>query len=237
MRARPFALVFLVFSLIAASVWAGDANKAPVPGTDDMSRYVATKAPLGGQTTIRDASGRTIGTASTTGSRTTFRDGSGRTAGTASTEGSQTVFRDASGRTVWTATKSGSQTTYRDASGQHPEKRLRYRRIDDLPRCQWPHEQHCSAERVRRYRKGCQWQNRKHEFNHGSRAASRREKPKHSWQSWETLIRLQVLLLPPQAGSSGPGNEPDLASAVLYLRMLSGVVAFDRRGLSYSLGQ
>jgi hypothetical protein len=44
------------------------------------------------------------------------------------------------------------------------------------------------------------------------------------------LIRLQVLFLPLQAGRSGPGDEPDLASAVLHFPLLRGVVEFDVAG-------
>jgi len=44
------------------------------------------------------------------------------------------------------------------------------------------------------------------------------------------LIRLQVLLFPPQAGRPGLGDEPDLPSAVIYLLMLSRVVEFDVAG-------
>ena len=44
------------------------------------------------------------------------------------------------------------------------------------------------------------------------------------------LIRLQVGLLPLQAGRSGLGDEPDLASPVLYLPMLRSVVEFDVAG-------
>ena len=120
MRRKHFVIALLVVAVTAGPTWAADTRKVAVPGTDDLSRNVATKATPGAQTTLRDASGRTVGTASTAGTgTTTFRDSSGRTTGSAAVQGSQTVFRDASGLTVWTATKSGSQTTiYRDASGR-----------------------------------------------------------------------------------------------------------------------
>ena len=105
---KPFTIVLLSLAVTTGSLRAADTKKAVTPGTDDLSRYVAVKAAPGGQTTLRDAAGRTLGTASTLGIRTTtFRDSSGRTTGSASIQGSQTVFRDASGRTVWTATTSG----------------------------------------------------------------------------------------------------------------------------------
>ena len=44
------------------------------------------------------------------------------------------------------------------------------------------------------------------------------------------LIRLQVGLLPLQTGRSGLGDEPDLASPVHYLPLLSGVVEFEVAG-------
>ena len=44
------------------------------------------------------------------------------------------------------------------------------------------------------------------------------------------LIRLQVGLLPLQAGRPGFGDEPDFASPVLHLPMLRGVVEFDVAG-------
>ena len=109
MRKRHFVIALLVVAVTAGPTWAADTKKAAVPGTDDLSRNVATKATPGAQTTLRDASGRTVGTASTAGTgTTTFRDSSGRTTGSAAVQGSQTVFRDAAGRTVWTATTSGS---------------------------------------------------------------------------------------------------------------------------------
>jgi hypothetical protein len=40
-------------------------------------------------------------------------------------------------------------------------------------------------------------------------------------------LRLRVLLLPLQEGSTGPGEEADLASLVHHLPLLSGVVEFD----------
>ena len=117
---RYFAIALLVVAVTAGPTWAAEPKKVAVPGTDDLSRNVATKATPGAQTTLRDASGRTVGTASTAGTgTTTFRDSSGRTTGSATHQGSQTVFRDASGRTVWTATTSGShRVTYRDAAGR-----------------------------------------------------------------------------------------------------------------------
>ncbi|MEI7939998.1 MAG: hypothetical protein WCK27_25215 [Verrucomicrobiota bacterium] len=120
MRRKHFVIALLVVAVTAGPAWAADTRKVAVPGTDDLSRNIATKATPGAQTTLRDASGRTVGTASTAGTgTTTFRDSSGRTTGSSAVQGSQTVFRDASGRTVWTATKSGSQTTsYRDATGR-----------------------------------------------------------------------------------------------------------------------
>ncbi len=41
---------------------------------------------------------------------------------------------------------------------------------------------------------------------------------------------MQVLVLPIQAGGTGPGNEPDPAFPVFNLPMLSGVVEFDVAG-------
>ena len=117
---KQFAFALLSLMVTTGSLFAADTKKPAVPGTDDLSRYVAAKPTPGGQTTLRDVSGRTLGTASTVGSRTTtFRDSGGRTTGSAAIQGNQTVFRDASGRTVWTATTSGGQTTtYRDAAGR-----------------------------------------------------------------------------------------------------------------------
>ena len=117
---NKFVVALLSLDVTAGPLFAADPRQTAVPGMDDLSRYVAIQATPGGQTTLRDASGRTLGTASTLGSRTTtFRDSSGRTTGTATTQGHQTVFRDASGRTVWTATTSGSRTTtYRDGAGR-----------------------------------------------------------------------------------------------------------------------
>ena len=96
-------IALLALAMTAFSGWAADAKRITVPGTDDMSRYLARPATPAGQSTLRDASGRTVGTVSTAGSRMTFRDSSGRTTGSASVEGGRTVFRDASGRTVGTA--------------------------------------------------------------------------------------------------------------------------------------
>jgi hypothetical protein len=67
--------------------------------------FLAVDANAQGQTTFRDAGGRTIGTATRDSSgTTTFRDAGGRTTGTA-TRDSQgtTTFRDAGGRTTGTA--------------------------------------------------------------------------------------------------------------------------------------
>ena len=44
---------------------------------------------------------------------------------------------------------------------------------------------------------------------------------------------MQVLLLPIQANRSGLGDEPDLASAVLYFPMLRVVVEFEVAGPGY----
>ena len=117
---KPLVIALLTLGVTTGSLFAADAKGGAVPGTDDLSRYVATKARPGGQTSLRGASGRTLGTASMFGTRTmTFRDSSGRTTGSASNEGNRTVFRDSSGRTVWTAMTSGSHTiTYRDAAGR-----------------------------------------------------------------------------------------------------------------------
>lgn len=117
---KQFAFALLSLMVSTGSLFAADTKKPAVPGTDDLSRYVAAKPTPGGQTTLRDVSGRTLGTASTVGSRTTtFRDSGGRTTGSAAIQGNQTVFREASGRTVWTATTSGGKTTtYRDAAGR-----------------------------------------------------------------------------------------------------------------------
>jgi len=43
-------------------------------------------------------------------------------------------------------------------------------------------------------------------------------------------FRLQVSLLPFQAGGTGPGEEADFASLVLHFPMLTGVVEFDLAG-------
>jgi hypothetical protein len=116
---KSFTIALLSVTVSTGCLFAGDTNKTVTPGTDDLSRYVATSATPDAQTTLRDSAGRTLGTASTTGTRTALRDSGGRATGTAVIEGNRTVFRDASGRTVWTATPSSSQTTtYRDASGR-----------------------------------------------------------------------------------------------------------------------
>jgi YD repeat-containing protein len=117
---KPFLVLLLSLMMTTGSLFAADTKRTAAPGTDDLSHYVAAKTPPGGQTTLRDVSGRTLGTASTLGTRTTtFRDSGGRTTGTATIQGNQTVFRDASGRTVGTAATSGSRTTtYRDAAGR-----------------------------------------------------------------------------------------------------------------------
>ena len=47
---------------------------------------------------------------------------------------------------------------------------------------------------------------------------------------WPGLLDLQILLFPLQASGSGPGDEPDLASAVLYFPMLRGGVEFEVAG-------
>ena len=79
---KQFVAALLAFAVTTGSLFAADTNKTAVPGTDDLSRYVATKAKPSGQTTLRDASGRTVGAASVIGTRTTtFRDSSGRTTG------------------------------------------------------------------------------------------------------------------------------------------------------------
>ena len=44
------------------------------------------------------------------------------------------------------------------------------------------------------------------------------------------LFRLEILVLPLQAGRTGPGNIPNLASPVLNFPMLRGVGEFDRAG-------
>lgn len=111
-------VTLMALAMMNGPLSAADTNRLAVPGRDDISRYVGTKAKPGEQTTQRDASGRALGTAVTAGPRTTFRDGSGRTTGSATAEGNQKVFRDASGRMVGTATVSGGQTTYRDAAGR-----------------------------------------------------------------------------------------------------------------------
>jgi hypothetical protein len=51
-----------------------------------------------------------------------------------------------------------------------------------------------------------------------------------SFLSLVWLVRLQIHLLPLQAGGSGPGDKPDPAFLVLYLPFLSGVVEFDLGG-------
>ena len=48
----------LVIAMTTGMLLAAETKKAVLPGTDDLSRYVATKAPPGSQTTLRDASGR-----------------------------------------------------------------------------------------------------------------------------------------------------------------------------------
>jgi hypothetical protein len=71
---KPLAMAFLILGVTASSLVAGDARHPTGPGTDDLSRHVATTAIPGSQTTLRDASGRMLGAASTTVTRTTFRD-------------------------------------------------------------------------------------------------------------------------------------------------------------------
>ena len=108
---KPFAIALLSIAVTTGCLFAGEIKRPVVPGTDDLSRYIATRKTPSGQTTV--------GTANTVGARTTFRDPSGRTTGSASVDGNRTVFRDASGRTVWTATTSScATTTYRDAAGR-----------------------------------------------------------------------------------------------------------------------
>src|SRR5205823_8481526 len=116
---KRLAIALLSIAMTAGCLFAGDTTRPVVPGTDDLSQSVVSRATPGGQTILRDASGRTLGTANTVGTRTTFRDSSGRTTGIGTFEGNRTVFRDASGRTVWTATTSScATTTYRDAAGR-----------------------------------------------------------------------------------------------------------------------
>ena len=43
-------------------------------------------------------------------------------------------------------------------------------------------------------------------------------------------LRLQVLVLPMEAGGTGPGDEPDPAFRVLHFPMLRGVVEFEVAG-------
>jgi hypothetical protein len=116
---KILAIGLLSIALTADCLVAGDTKRTVVPGTDDLIRYIATRSASGGQTTLREASGRTVGIAITAGMRTTFRDSSGRTTGVAAVEGNRAVFRDQSGRTLWTATTSScATTTYRDAVGR-----------------------------------------------------------------------------------------------------------------------
>ena len=44
---KALAIAFLILGVTASSLVAGDARCRPVPGTDDLSRYVATKATAG----------------------------------------------------------------------------------------------------------------------------------------------------------------------------------------------
>lgn len=111
-------VTMLALTVMSGSLSAADTNRLPVPGRDDMSRYVGTEAKPGERSTQRDATGRALGTTATAGTRTTFRDSSGRATGSATVEGNRKVFRDASGRMVITETTSGGQTTYRDAAGR-----------------------------------------------------------------------------------------------------------------------
>jgi hypothetical protein len=59
------AIALLSLAVAAGSLFAAEPMKASVPGTDDVSRYVAAKATPGGKTVLRDASGRTVGSATT----------------------------------------------------------------------------------------------------------------------------------------------------------------------------
>lgn len=95
---RLFSVPFLAFLLVADSLCAGNIEAALPPGTDDLSRFVATTAKRGGQTTLRDSSGRTMSIVIAEGTRTTLRDSSGRLIGNTTVEGNRTVFRDSTGR-------------------------------------------------------------------------------------------------------------------------------------------
>jgi hypothetical protein len=53
-------LVVLLWLVLATGTsWAADTKKTTAPGDNDLSRYTAAMASPGGQTILRDASGRT----------------------------------------------------------------------------------------------------------------------------------------------------------------------------------
>src|SRR5664279_4520441 len=64
LRMKQIAIVLVSLAVTTGSLFAVDTKRTVVPGSDDLSRYVAAKPTPGGQTTLRDASGRTLGTAS-----------------------------------------------------------------------------------------------------------------------------------------------------------------------------
>lgn len=64
---KQLVLALLSLAVTTGLVVAADSKKTAVPGTDDLTRYLAAKPTPGGQTTLRDAPGRTLGTAITAG--------------------------------------------------------------------------------------------------------------------------------------------------------------------------
>ena len=58
---KRFSIALLLFGVTSGWLVAADAKRTTAPGSDDLSRYVATKATQGGHTTLRDSAGRTVG--------------------------------------------------------------------------------------------------------------------------------------------------------------------------------
>jgi hypothetical protein len=61
---KQFIFALLSYAVTTGVLSVADTKTTAMPGTDDLSRYVATKATPRGQASLRDASGRTVGTAS-----------------------------------------------------------------------------------------------------------------------------------------------------------------------------
>lgn len=84
---KRLAIALLGIVATTGCLFAGDIKRPVVRGTDDLSRYIATREAPSGQTTMRDASGRTVGSVNAVGTRTMFRDSAGRTTGSAPCRG------------------------------------------------------------------------------------------------------------------------------------------------------